>query len=83
MNLLDDIGFGQAKDVVVADQRDRPRRELSSMKTLFGKPESLYPGTHRAVENEDALSQTISYFLKRLLHFRVQRYEEKFIVHSS
>jgi hypothetical protein len=77
MNLLYDIGFGQAKDVIVASQRDWPRRELSTMETLGRKSESLYPGSHRAVENEDSPGQLVSYFLKRLLHFRVQRYDKK------
>ena len=77
VNLLDDIGFRQAKDIVVAHQRDWPRGESSPVETLWGKPESLNPGAHRAIENEDVLGQLFPYFLKRLLHFRVQRYDKK------
>ena len=76
VNLADGLGCGQVEDVVVADQRDWPRRELPPVETLCRKPESLNPCAHCPVHHEDASGELIPYFLKRLFHFRVQRYEE-------
>ncbi len=63
MDGLDDLGLGQAQQVVVALQVLRPVLEPLAAKGSFVQLVGLDHGPHRAVENDNALAQQA---LKRL-----------------
>ncbi len=57
MDILNDIGAGEAEDIIVTHQRARMAREKSATEVGFGEADSLYKRSHCAIENEDALRE--------------------------